>query len=174
MLIKNVLLSVACKIGTAKRKNKYRRIKMKKIYIGADSAGFQLKGKVIEHLNELGYEVIDMGCHVEESNHYPDFAILVSEKVQAELDSSYGILICGTGIGMSMCANKHKGIRAALCGDTFSARMTRMHNDANVLCIGARVTGYGLALDIVDAFLNTEAEGGRHALRVAKINALDK
>jgi len=147
---------------------------MRKIYIGADSAGFDLKGKIIAHLEELGYEVSDRGCFTDASCHYPEFAIKVCECVQGDLSGSFGILICGTGIGMSMSANKHKGIRAALCADTFSARMTRMHNDANVLCLGARVTGYALALDIVDSFLGAEYEGGRHAVRVDMINKLDK
>ena len=138
---------------------------MKKIYIGADSAGFILKGEVIEHLVALGYEVIDCGCDSTASCHYPEFASKVCESVQAD-ENSFGILICGTGIGMSMCANKHKGIRAALCSDTYSARMTRCHNDANVLCMGARVIGSCLAIDIVDAFLGAEFEGGRHAVRV--------
>ncbi len=139
---------------------------MKKIYIGADSAGFRLKEEVKAHLSELGYTVIDCGCDSEASCHYPVFAKAVCEGVQGELDSSYGILICGTGVGMSMCANKHKGIRAALCSDTYSAKMTRRHNDANLLCMGARVIGSCLALDIVDAFLENEFEGGRHAVRV--------
>ncbi len=138
----------------------------RKVYIGADSAGFLLKKEVIEHLKADGYECIDLGCDSTESCHYPVFAEKVSEAVQGDLDGSFGILICGTGIGMSMCANKHKGIRAAVCGDTYSAKMTRCHNDANVLCIGARVIGSCLALDIVDAFLGAEYEGGRHAVRV--------
>ena len=137
----------------------------RKIYIGADSAGFMLKKEVIEHLENKGYECVDLGCDSTESCHYPIFASKVSEAVQADGDS-FGILICGTGIGMSMCANKHRGIRAAVCSDTYSAKMTRCHNDANVLCIGARVIGSCLALDIVDAFLGAEFEGGRHALRV--------
>ena len=115
-----------------------------------------------------------MGCDSAASCHYPVFAAKVCEAVQGELDSSFGILVCGTGIGMSMCANKHKGIRAGLCGDTFSARMTRMHNDANVLCLGARVTGSALALDIVDSFLGAEFEGGRHGLRVDMMMELEK
>ena len=138
---------------------------MKKIYIGADSAGFILKGEIKEHLSSLGYEVIDCGCDSTASCHYPEFAGRVCKSVQAD-DNSFGILICGTGIGMSMCANKHKGIRAALCSDTYSARMTRCHNDANLLCLGARVIGSCLAIDIVDAFLSAEFEGGRHAIRV--------
>ena len=138
----------------------------RKLYIGADSAGFLLKKEIIEHLTNNGYECVDLGCDSTESCHYPIFASKVAEAVQGELDSSFGILICGTGIGMSMCANKHKGIRAAACSDTYSAKMTRCHNDANVLCIGARVIGPCLALDIVDAFLSAEYEGGRHAIRV--------
>lgn len=138
----------------------------KTVYIGADSAGFYLKDEFKEHLTSLGYEVVDFGTDSTASCHYPEFASKVCEAVQAKLDSSFGILICGTGIGMSMCANKHKGIRAAVCSDTYSARMTRAHNDANVLCIGARVVGSCLALDILDAFLGGVYEGGRHAVRV--------
>ncbi|MBR2930235.1 MAG: ribose 5-phosphate isomerase B [Clostridia bacterium] len=138
----------------------------RKIYIGADSAGYHLKEEVKAHLCELGYTVTDMGTDSAASCHYPVFAHAVCERVMEDPLGSYGILICGTGIGMSMAANKHKGIRAALCGDTYSARLTRNHNDANVLCIGARVIGSCLALDIVDAFLGAEFEGGRHALRV--------
>ena len=143
------------------------------IYIGADSAGFALKGEVIAHLENLGYTVKDLGCDSAASCHYPVFAAKVCESMQDDLDGSFGILICGSGIGMSMCANKHKGIRAALCSDTYSARITRMHNDANVLCMGARVIGPALALDIVDSFLGGEFEGGRHITRVDMINALD-
>lgn len=146
---------------------------MRKIFIGADSAGYRLKCEVIEHLNALGYEVSDMGCDSEASCHYPIFASAVCEKVQADLDGSFGILICGTGIGMSMCANKHRGIRAAVCSDTFSARMTRCHNDANVLCMGARVIGNCLALDIVDSFLGAEFEGGRHKTRVDMMEKIE-
>ncbi|MBQ1260513.1 MAG: ribose 5-phosphate isomerase B [Clostridia bacterium] len=144
------------------------------IYIGADSAGFELKGEVIAHLRELGYTVFDLGTNSSESCHYPVFAKKVCEAVQAAADNAFGILICGTGIGMSMCANKHRGIRAALCSDTYSARMTRAHNDANLLCMGARVIGSCLALDIVDAFLSAEFEGGRHALRVEMMMDIEK
>ncbi len=146
---------------------------MKKIYIGADSAGFVLKEEFKEHLISLGYSVEDCGCDSTASCHYPEFASKVCEKVQSEPDTSFGILICGTGIGMSMCANKHRGIRAAVCGDTYSARMTRCHNDANVLCIGARVTGSCLALDILDAFLGAEYEGGRHAIRLEMMSNIE-
>ena len=137
------------------------------IYMGADSAGYELKEYIKKKLTGEGYEVCDMGAYNSESSHYPEFAALVSENVQKNLDGAFGILICGTGIGMSMCANKHNGIRAALCSDTFSARMTRIHNNANVLCMGARVIGSCLAEDIVDAFLGAEFEsGGRHEQRV--------
>ncbi len=139
---------------------------MRKIFIGADSAGFTLKEEVKAYLIEKGYDVTDCGTDSAASCHYPIFANAVCENVKADLDGSFGILICGTGIGMSMCANKHKGIRAALCSDTFSARMTRQHNDANVLCMGARVIGSCLAMDILDQFLTNGFEGGRHATRV--------
>ena len=147
---------------------------MRKIYIGADSAGYFLKEEFKSYLIGRGYEVEDCGTDSDASCHYPIFASAVCEKVQGELDTSFGILICGTGIGMSMCANKYNGIRAAVCGDTFSARMTRCHNDANVLCIGARVTGSYLATDILDSFLGAEFDGGRHAVRVDMIGEIEK
>ena len=146
---------------------------MRKIFIGADSAGYKLKEEVKEYLASQGYEVCDCGCDSEVSCHYPVFAKAVCEKVQADLEGSFGILICGTGIGMSMCANKHKGIRAGLCSDTYSAKMTRRHNDANLLCMGARVIGSCLALDIVDEFLKNEYEGGRHAIRVGMMTDIE-
>ena len=147
---------------------------MRKIYIGADSAGYTLKGELIAYLEGKGYEVTDCGTDSTASCHYPEFAVKVCENVQADLSSSFGILVCGTGIGMSMCANKHNGIRAAVCSDTFSARMTRVHNDANVLCLGARVIGSCLAMDILDAFLGGEFEGGRHAVRVGMIQEIEE
>ena len=147
---------------------------MRKIYIGADSAGYFLKEEFKGYLIGKGYEVVDCGTDSDASCHYPIFASAVCENVQKDGDSAFGILICGTGIGMSMCANKYDGIRAAVCGDTFSARMTRCHNDANVLCIGARVTGSCLATDILDFFLGAEFEGGRHAVRVGMIADIEK
>lgn len=144
----------------------------KRIVIGCDHAGLILKQKVVAHLQERGFAVTDVGTHTSESCNYVDFAHAVCATVtsgQADL----GILVCGTGIGMSMAANKHAGIRAAVCENTFSARMTRMHNDANVLCMGERVIGYGLAYDIVDLFVDTEFLGGRHQVRVDALNALD-
>ena len=146
---------------------------MRRIFIGADSAGFPLKEKLIPHLTELGYEVTDCGTDSTASCHYPDFAAAVCKNVQADLDGSFGILVCGTGIGMSMCANKYDGIRAALCSDTYSAKMTRAHNDANVICMGARVIGECLAIDILDAFLGAEFEGGRHKVRVDMMTEIE-
>ena len=146
---------------------------MKTIYIGADSAGYELKEILKEHLSEGGYTVRDLGTDSTASCHYPIFAAAVARSVQADADS-LGILVCGTGIGMSMVANKYHGIRAAVCGDTFSARFTKMHNDANVICMGARVIGLGLAKDIVDAYLGAEYEGGRHAIRVDMMMDVEK
>ncbi|MBR5880357.1 MAG: ribose 5-phosphate isomerase B [Clostridia bacterium] len=144
-----------------------------RIVIGCDHAGFALKEQIKQYLAANEVEVLDVGCYSPESCSYPDIAHELCTKIQSGAYST-GILICGTGIGMSMCANKHAGIRAACCSDVFSARMTRMHNDANVLCFGARVIGYGVACDLVDAFLNQSFEGARHAPRVAAINALDE
>ena len=145
----------------------------RKIYIGADSAGYTLKCEVIPYLEEKGYEVVDCGTDSAASCHYPLFANAVCEKVKEDLDGSFGILICGTGIGMSMCANKHKGIRAALCGDLYSAKFTRLHNNSNVLCVGALVTGAGLAKEILDVFISTEFMGGRHQTRVDMITEIE-
>ncbi|MCQ2385667.1 MAG: ribose 5-phosphate isomerase B [Clostridia bacterium] len=149
---------------------------MKKLFIGADSAGYDYKKVLMKYLTEKGYSVEDMGAYTGESgSHYPEFASAVAKKVQADPKGSLGILICGTGIGMSMVANKYNGIRAAVCSDTFSARMTRVHNDANVLCMGARVLGIELVKDITDAFLSGEFEaGGRHEMRVRMIDEVEK
>ena len=138
-----------------------------KILMGSDHAGLALKRELTEHLRARGFDVEDLGTNDTAGVDYPDYAHLVAERV-AE-GSGLGILVCGTGIGMSIAANRHRGVRAALCADTFSARMTRLHNDANVLCLGARTLGVGLALEVADAFLGTSFEGGRHARRVAKI-----
>ena len=146
----------------------------RKIFIGADSAGYTLKEELKAHLTDMGYSVTDCGTDSEASCHYPVFAAAVCEGVQSDLEGSFGVLICGTGIGMSMCANKHKGIRAALCSDTYSAKMTRVHNDANVICMGARVIGSCLATDILDSFLSAEFEGGRHAVRVGMMMDIEK
>jgi ribose 5-phosphate isomerase B len=139
-----------------------------KIAVGSDHAGYRLKGEVAALIQELGHEVSDLGTHSEESVDYPDFAVKVARAVTGG-EADLGILVCGTGLGMAIAANKVKGIRAVTCGDTFSARASREHNDANVLCIGARVTGGGLALEIVKTWLESEFQGGRHARRVQKI-----
>ena len=144
----------------------------KRIVMGSDHAGLQLKLKVKAHLEARGFEVTDVGTHTPESCNYTIFAHAVCEAVTSGT-APLGILVCGTGIGMSMAANKHRGIRAACCSDTFSARLTRLHNDANVLCFGARVVGMGLAFDLVDAFVDAEFEGGKHAVRVDMITAIE-
>ncbi len=143
------------------------------ITIGSDHAGFELKLKVIEHLKSRGIEVIDVGTDSADSCDYPAFARAVCKNVQDGV-TELGILICGTGIGMSMAANKHRGIRAAACSDTFSARLTRLHNDANVLCFGERVVGFGLACDLVDNFIDADFEGGKHQRRVDMITAIEE
>ena len=145
---------------------------MKKLVIGCDHAAPELKAIVRDHLIARGFDVTDVGTHTTDSCNYPDYAHALCEKIQSgecELD----ILICGTGIGMSMAANKHRGIRAACCSDTFSARLTRLHNDANVLCFGARVVGQGLALDLADIFVDTEFEGGKHKTRIDMFAAFE-
>lgn len=135
------------------------------LVIGCDHGGFELKNIIIEHLKEQGKEVLDVGCFTPESVDYPVIAKELCKKI-TDGEAELGILVCGTGIGMSMAANKIKGIRAACCSDTFSARLTRNHNNANVLCLGGRVVGPGLALDLVDNFVNAEFEGGRHQRRI--------
>ena len=143
-----------------------------KLAMGADHGGYSLKEILKKHLVEAGHEVLDLGTHDTSSCNYPDYAAKVAYAV-ADKEADLGILVCGTGIGMSIAANKHKGIRAACCENTFSARMTRMHNDANVLCFGARVVGEGLALDLVDAYLDAEFMGGKHQSRVDMITAIE-
>ena len=145
----------------------------KRIIMGSDHAGYNLKLKVKAHLESRGFEVVDVGTNTPESCNYTVYADALCKAITAG-EADLGILVCGTGIGMSIAANKHKGIRAACCENTFSARMTRMHNDANVLCIGERVIGYGLACDMVDLFVDTPFEGGRHQARVDDLNALDE
>lgn len=145
---------------------------MKKLVMGSDHAGFALKEKIKETLASKGYDIIDVGTYSTDSCAYPAIAHKLCAKIQNR-EAELGILICGTGVGMSMCANKHKGIRAACCSDTFSARLTRLHNDANVLCFGERVVGYGLAMDLTEAFVETEFEGGRHEARVKMISDIE-
>ena len=147
-------------------------MKTNKVIIGCDHAGYSLKLQVIEHLKEKGVEYVDVGTNSADSCHYPEFAHAVCAKVQNG-EAPVGILVCGTGVGMSMAANKHRGIRAACCSDTFSARLTREHNDANVLCFGERVVGAGLACDLVDAFLDAEFMGGKHGTRVDMFMAFE-
>lgn len=143
------------------------------IYIGSDHGGYNLKKKIIEVFSSEGYELEDMGTNSLDSCDYPVYAKRVCDKVVET--NSKGILVCGTGIGMSIAANKINGIRAALCSDTFSARMTREHNDSNVLCLGERVTGQDLALDIVKIWLETPfSNGERHVGRINLIKELEK
>lgn len=144
-----------------------------KIAIGSDHAGFDLKELIKQHLSEKGFEVLDLGTHTKESVDYPVFGEKVAETVQKK-EADFGIVICGTGIGISISANKVKGIRAALCTNEYMARMARKHNDANVLALGARVLGTDLALSIVDTFLSTEFEGGRHERRVHLIEKIEE
>ena len=139
-----------------------------KFFIGTDHAGYLVKDFVIELLTKKGYEVVDMGPFSSDRVDYPDYAHKVCKAV-LENEGSQGILICGSGIGMSMAANKHKGIRAALCHDYYTANITRKHNDANVLCFGERIVGKGVIESIIDGWLDGEFEGGRHTQRVEKI-----
>ena len=139
-----------------------------KFYIATDHAGYALKEFTKNHVRELGHEIVDLGPENADRVDYPDFAKKCAEAVVAD-EGSFGILICGTGIGISISANKVKGIRAALCHDAFTASATRAHNDANILCFGERVVGKGVVESMIEAFCNTEFEGGRHSGRVAKI-----
>ena len=143
------------------------------ISIGCDHGGFELKNVLLKYLTELGFEYKDCGTFTEESVDYPDIAKLVCEDV-ASCKSEFGILVCGTGIGMSIAANKVKGIRAAACSEHFSAKYTRLHNNSNVLCLGGRVIGVGTAVELANIFVNTEFEGGRHQKRIDKITEIEK
>ncbi|HOB30317.1 MAG TPA: ribose 5-phosphate isomerase B [Bacillota bacterium] len=144
-----------------------------KIALGSDHAGYDLKNRIKDFVETLGYEPYDLGSYSQESVDYPDFAVKVAHAVR-DKQCDLGILVCGTGLGMAIAANKIKGIRAVTCSDTFSARCSREHNDANILCIGARVVGEGLAMDIVKTWLEAEFEGGRHLRRVNKIIKLEE
>jgi ribose 5-phosphate isomerase B len=141
--------------------------------LGCDHGGYQLKEFLKKHLEKKGIEVKDFGTYSEDSVDYPVYAEKVCRAIQSG-ECEKGILICGTGIGMSICANKFKGIRAACCGDHFSAEFTRKHNDSNVLCMGARTIGAGVALQLADIFISTEFEGGRHQKRVDMITAFEE
>lgn len=142
------------------------------IAIGSDHGGYELKGEVIAWLKENNYDYMEFGCMDGNSIDYPDVAEDVCAKV-LDGTAEYAILICGTGIGISMAANKINGIRAALCTDTYMAKYTRLHNNANVLCMGGRVLGTGAALEIVDTFLHTGFEGGRHQRRVDLLTGIE-
>ena len=144
-----------------------------KIAIGCDHGGLNLKNEIIKHLSSKNIETKDFGTYTSESCDYPDIAKEVAEKV-AEKEFDFGILVCGTGVGISIAANKVPGIRAALCHDTFSAHATREHNNANILTLGERVVGVGLGLDIVDTFLNSTFQGDRHQRRIDKITEIEK
>lgn len=143
-----------------------------KIAIAADHAGFRLKEKLKEFLASKGHEVMDFGTAGEDSVDYPDFGLPAASSV-ARGECHLGVLVCGTGLGMSITANKIPGVRAVTCTEPFSARMSRQHNDANVLCLGARVVGEGLALEIVEAWLGARFEGGRHQRRLDKIRQIE-
>ena len=143
------------------------------IALGSDHAGVQLKATIAEQLRSKGIDVKDYGTYDESSCDYPDYAQKVGEAVVSG-EAERGILICGTGVGISIAANKVPGVRAALCGDTFTARLSREHNNSNVLCLGARVVGAGLAGDIVEAWLDGQFEGGRHQRRLDKITDLER
>ena len=143
------------------------------IALGSDHGGFALKQELMKHLEARGFEYKDYGTYSDASCDYPVYGKAVAHAV-ASGECERGIIICGTGIGISIAANKVSGVRAALCGDCFSAEMTRLHNDANILCFGARVVGYGLACDLVDAFLGAAFEGGRHQTRVDMITAIEE
>ena len=144
----------------------------KRIVLSSDHAAIDLRQTIAHHVAALGWEVVDIGPTTPESTHYPKHGEAAARRV-ASGDCQLGIILCGTGQGIMMAANKVKGIRCGVCTDTFSARMIRQHNNANMLSLGVRVLGEGLALDIVDAFLGAEFEGGRHATRVDMIDALE-
>lgn len=139
-----------------------------RVVIGSDHAGISLKPALIRVLEARGFDVEDLGTHGTASVDYPDFAHAVATRV-SEGEAELGVLVCGSGIGMSIAANRHRGIRAVVCSEPYSARMARAHNNANVLCLGARVVGEGLAAEILEAFVKSSYEGGRHESRVLKI-----
>ncbi len=143
-----------------------------KIALGCDHGGFEHKNAILEHLKEQGFEVVDFGIYENKSVDYPDIALKVCESIVSG-ECERGILVCGTGIGMSIAANKVKSIRAAACSEHFSAKYTRLHNNSNVLCLGGRVIGVGTALELADLFVTTEFEGGRHQNRVDKIMEIE-
>ena len=141
-------------------------MKIDKVFLASDHAGFELKNELKEAIKGLGYEVVDLGTNDKNSVDYPDYAHLLASKLE---HNCYGVLVCGTGIGISIAANRHENVRCALCHDEFTARLAREHNDANVIAFGARVIGAGVAISAAEAFLKTEFAGGRHERRVEKI-----
>ena len=141
-------------------------MKIDKVFLASDHAGFELKNELKEAIKGLGYEVVDLGTNDKNSVDYPDYAHLIASKLEP---NCYGVLVCGTGIGISIAANRHENVRCALCHDEFTARLAREHNDANVIAFGARVIGAGVAISALETFLKTEFEGGRHERRVKKI-----
>ena len=143
-----------------------------KIAVGCDHGGFDHKNAIADHLKQRGFEVVDYGIYENKSVDYPDIASKLCKGI-LEGEADLGILVCGTGIGMSIAANKFKGIRAAACSEHFSAKYTRLHNNSNVLCLGGRVIGIGTALELADLFVNTEFEGGRHQNRIDKIEKIE-
>ena len=143
-----------------------------RIVLSSDHTAIALRQAIAAHIETKGWVVVDIGPTTPESTPYPEQGAAAARRV-ASGDCRFGIILCGTGQGIMMAANKVKGVRCGVCGDTYSARMIRQHNDANMLAIGARVVGEGLALDIVDAFLDATFEGGRHATRVTMIEALE-
>ena len=144
-----------------------------KIAVGCDHGGFENKNAIVEHLKAEGFEVEDFGIYENKSVDYPEIALKVANSIKNG-ENELGILICGTGIGMSLAANKVNGIRAAACSEHFSAKYTRLHNNSNILCLGGRVIGIGTALELCDIFVNTEFEGGRHQRRVDMITEIEK
>ena len=144
------------------------KIKIKRVYLASDHAGFVLKQKISKFLISKGINILDLGTKNNSSVDYPDFAHMLAKKIKSK-DSNIGILVCGSGIGMSMAANRHKNIRAALCHSVKSAKLSRMHNNANVITIGSRLTKKELALKCVKVFLKTPFDGGRHLRRINKI-----
>ena len=144
-----------------------------KIAVGCDHGGLEHKNAIAEHLKSEGFKVEDFGIYENKSVDYPEIALKVANSIKNG-ENELGILVCGTGIGMSLAANKVNGIRAAACSEHFSAKYTRLHNNSNILCLGGRVIGIGTALELCDIFVNTEFEGGRHQRRIAMITEIEK
>ena len=144
-----------------------------KIAVGCDHGGLEHKNAIVEHLKERGFDVTDFGIYEQVSVDYPDIAEKLCVSILSG-ENQLGILVCGTGIGMSIAANKFKGIRAAACSEHFSAKYTRLHNNSNVLCLGGRVIGVGTAIELADLFVDTEFEGDRHQRRIDKITAIEQ